>query len=127
MKYIIDTHTLIWFLEDNPKLSIRAKNAMENSRNQCFVSIVSLWEIAVKVSLEKLVLRYRFADLYDFINKSNIEILPIEFEHLQQLNQLEFHHKDPFDRLLIAQAQSEKMIFISKDENFDKYKVDVLW
>jgi PIN domain nuclease of toxin-antitoxin system len=127
MKYILDTHTLIWFLEDNQKLSFYAKNAIENSQNQCFVSIVSLWEIAVKVSLGKLVLRYGFSELSNFINKSNIEILPIEFEHLQQLHQLDYHHKDPFDRLLIAQAQSEKMIFITKDENFDKYKIQILW
>lgn len=127
MKFLLDTHSLIWFLEDSLKLSIRAKNEIKNPKNECFVSIVSLWEIALKIGIGKLELDIPFSEFEMEIYKNNFEILPIEFEHLQQLNQLEFYHKDPFDRLLIAQAQSEKMIFISKDENFNKYKVEVLW
>jgi len=127
MKCILDTHALIWFLEDNPKLSTPAKNEIESTQNQCFVSIASLWEIAVKISLGKLALRYDFSLLSDFLIKSDIEILPIEFEHLQELLHLDFPHKDPFDRLIIAQSISEKMTIITKDENFDKYKVKLLW
>lgn len=123
MKILLDTHSLIWFLEDNPKLSGSAKNEIEKLRNQCFVSIASFWEIAIKVSLGKLELRYDFSKLFEFCQKSEIRILPIEPKHLEQLLHLGFHHKDPFDRLIIAQAKSEKMTIISKDENFGTIKL----
>jgi PIN domain nuclease of toxin-antitoxin system len=118
MKYLLDTHSLIWFLEDNDKLSILAKTEIKNIQNRCFVSIASLWEIALKTGIDKLKLDVPFSRLKNEIQENNFEILPIELKHLEQLLFLNFHHRDPFDRLLIAQAQNEKMIIISKDENF---------
>ena len=97
-------------------------------RYKSFVSIVSVWEIAIKVHIGKLALRNNFSLLSDFIKQSGIEILPVKFEHLQQLLHLDFHHRDPFDRLIIAQALNENMQIISKDENFKKYnKVKIIW
>lgn len=128
MQYILDTHTLIWFLEDSPKLSNEAKKRITNIQNQCFISICSLWEIAIKLSINKLSLDVSFDDFKTEIQRNDFTILPIEFEHLQQLQQLKFHHRDPFDRLIIAQAQSENIAIISKDENFRKYEnVTIIW
>lgn len=127
MRYLLDTHSLIWFLEDNPKLSTLAKSEIKNLQNQCFISIVSLWEIALKTGIDKLDLDIPFSKFKKEIQENSFEILPIEFEHLQELLHLDFPHKDPFDRLIIAQSISEKMTIITKDENFDKYKVKLLW
>src|SRR5690606_27393323 len=127
MRYLLDTHSLIWFLEDNPKLSTLAKSEIKNLQNQCFISIVSLWEIALKTGIDKLDLDIPFSKFKKEIQENSFEILPIEFEHLQELLHLDFPHKDPFDRMIIAQSISEKMTIITKDENFDKYKVKLLW
>lgn len=128
MRYLLDTHSLIWFLEDDINLSYKAKSEITNLENQCFVSIVSLWEIFVKINIGKLKLDFPVSVLKKEIQNNSFEILPIAFEHLQQLLQLDFHHKDPFDRLIIAQAQSEKMVVITKDGNFNEYNnVKLLW
>lgn len=128
MRYLLDTHSLIWFLEDHIQLSDKARGKIMNIENRCFVSIASIWEIFIKVNIGKLKLDFPVSALKREIHENGFEILPIEFEHLQQLLQLDFHHKDPFDRLLIAQAQCEKMTIITKDNNFSKYnKVKLLW
>jgi len=128
MRYLLDAHTLIWFLEDDEKLSRRARSEIKNIRNQCFVSIAVLWEIAIKVSLGKLQLRAEFNKIHEFLHETSIEILPLELEHLEVLLHLDFHHRDPFDRIIIAQAESEDLIVISKDSFFSKYsQVKSLW
>lgn len=128
MKYLLDTLSLIWFLEDDVKLSSKAKKEIINIKNECFVSIASLWEISIKTGIDKLKLDIPFIKLKDEIYANDMRILPLEFGHLQQLLQLDFHHKDPFDRLIIAQAVQEEMTIITKDENFDKYReVELLW
>ena len=127
MRYLLDTHSLIWFFEDNEKLSILAKTEIKNLQNRCFVSIASLWEIALKIGIDKLKLDISFSRLKNEIQDNNFEILPIELAHLNQLLLLDFYHKDPFDRIIIAQAKDEKMVIITKDENFSKYEVGIIW
>ena len=104
MNYLLDTHTLIWLLEGNENLSKEARTVIEDSQNLCFISSASLWEMAIKVSISKLEMKIPYKDLAILIWENGIEILPIEFEHYLELLHLPFHHKDPFDRLIIAQA-----------------------
>ncbi len=128
MKLLLDTHTLIWFLQDDPKLSLRATELIEKPDNEIFVSVVTLWEIAIKVSLGKLVLNSPFDQIFPqqlLIN--NFVVLPIEITHLKQLMLLPFHHGDPFDRLLIAQSMVEQLIIVGRDRIFDSYNTKCLW
>ncbi len=124
---LLDTHSFLWFIGGNSQLSEKAKETIMDTRIIKYVSIVSLWEIAIKTGIDKLKLEIPFSDLKKEIQLNGFEILPIDFEHLQELTQLDFHHKDPFDRLIIAQAAKEKMPIITKDENFQNYNVDILW
>lgn len=127
MKLLLDTCTLIWLAEDHPNLSQPAKLAIANKNNQCFVSIATFWEIAIKIKKGTLQITIPFEDLKALIVKNNIEILSITFEHTQLITGMPFHHKDPFDRLLIAQAMNEEMTLLSKDENFPKYNIKIIW
>lgn len=127
MRFLIDTHTFLWFIHDSPQLSANAKNLLE-SDNELWVSIVSLWEIAIKVNIGKL----RLPNCYeDFIPEqlalNDIEILPIKMAHLAIYTTLPLHHRDPYDRLLIAQAMTEKVSIIGSDVTFNSYSVNRIW
>lgn len=98
-----------------------------DTSNKCFLSIASLWEIAIKSSLGKLELKGDFAEITGFLIENDIDILPITFHHLQQLMQLPFHHRDPFDRILIAQASTENLFVVTKDNLFLDYNVNYVW
>ncbi|NOQ35191.1 MAG: PIN domain-containing protein [Methylococcaceae bacterium] len=127
MKLLLDTHTLIWLAEADSNLSQAAKSAIEDPENICFVSLVSFWEMAIKTSLGKLDIQTPLDQLKQLIIENGMEILPIEIEHTLLVAKLPFHHKDPFDRLLIAQASIEKMTLLSKDEKFSHYDIQLLW
>lgn len=128
MNYLLDTHTFLWFLEGNVSLSSKARAIIENSKNINFISIASIWEVAIKMSLGKLKLEVSLENLKSEILNNNFEILPLDFEHILELTRLEEIHKDPFDRIIISQAISENCIVISKDSNFELYsKVNVVW
>lgn len=127
MKLLLDTHSLIWLVEGHPHLSQPAKLAIGDANNHCFVSIVTFWEMAIKISLKKLQITVPFENLNALVTAHNIEILPITFEHTKIIVNMPFHHKDPFDRLLIAQAQCEKMALIGKDSKFSPYGIEVIW
>ena len=128
MKILLDTHALIWFLEDDPSLSLRARTAIETAGAVRKVSHASAWEIAIKVSLGKLRLPIPFEELVPGrVESLRFEWLPIFPAHLHRLIDLPFHHRDPFDRLLIAQAQAEKLTLVSRDPWFVDYGVPVLW
>ena len=127
MAYLLDTHALIWFLEGSPDLSTSAKDIVSHSTNNIFVSLSSLWEISIKVSLGKLEMNLPFEGLMDVILKNNIELLDITFSHTVKQYQLPFYHRDPFDRILISQAIVENMEIISRDSIFDTYlKVELV-
>jgi PIN domain nuclease of toxin-antitoxin system len=128
MKLLLDTHTFLWFIGGNFNLSNTARKAIENTTNQRFISIVTLWEISIKVSIGKLKLGLAFTKLVEQEVYGNaIEILEISSEHLDELVKLPFHHKDPFDRLIIAQSLVEDATLISKDAVFQSYPIKLLW
>ena len=128
MKYLLDTHTLLWFLQGDKKLSDKARQLIDNPRNSKFLSIVSLWEIAVKVSLGKLVLDKSFERLFpEQLHFNRIQILDITVDSLIKLTTLPFHHRDPFDRLIIAQALVEDLPIIGADAAFDAYGISREW
>lgn len=124
---LLDTHAFIWFINGDDALSRKALEAIENHPESNYVSIASLWEIAVKISLGKLDTKQPFSRIADEITKNGFHILPIEFEDVLQLTALTFFHKDPFDRLIIAQAVTNKLQVISKDQYFTEYPVNVIW
>ena len=127
MPYLLDTHTFIWFINGDSSLPKKVINEITDLNNQCFISIASIWEIAIKSKLNKLTLFSAFDKIIEFLDENQIEVLPIGFNHILSLNNLEFHHRDPFDRILIAQAITEELILISKDRNFELYEVNVFW
>jgi len=127
MNLLLDTHTLIWFLEGDDNLSTTAKDYIENAANTNFVSIAAFWEMAIKISIDKLEMQIPLQKLKPLIWKNGMEILPITIEHTLQVSQLPFHHKDPFDRLLAAQCMSENMVLVSRDEKFKLYDIQTFW
>ena len=126
MRILIDTHILIWHLEDHVQLSLQRSDIIEDSDNEILVSVASLWEIAIKLSLNKLNLSRSVDDIIRAIDASTGSWLTIDPKHLTHVAQLPFHHKDPFDRLIIAQAIAENLPIISSDPNFANYGVKVL-
>jgi PIN domain nuclease of toxin-antitoxin system len=128
MEYLLDTHSFLWFINGDDQLSLKAKNTIADPNSIKFISIASFWEIAIKVNLGKLSLDMAYQDLRQHIIANGFEVLPITFEHTIELTGLELFHRDPFDRIIIAQALSEKLIVISKDGNFSKYsELKLLW
>ena len=126
MKYLLDTHALLWFLYDDPRLSAQAKDLIETA-DTVNASIVSLWEVAIKQHLGKLSIEHTPSGLAEACEKSDIGIMGIEPEQLDVLESLPDIHKDPFDRLLVAQALSVGMSLITADEKISLYEVDVAW
>jgi PIN domain nuclease of toxin-antitoxin system len=127
MNLLLDTHTLIWFFNGDIQLSERAKYAIIDSQNQKFVSMASIWEIAIKISLKKLVFEGNTGDILDLIYTNSFELLHIGEKSILELENLPFIHRDPFDRLLVATAISEKMSLVTKDSNIQKYPVNIIW
>ena len=124
--YLLDTHTLIWYLTSDAQLSKKALNAI-TSLSDVYISSVSLWEIAIKNSINKLDIDVALADIVAECNKQDINILQLELPHYENVQKLPFFHKDPFDRMIIAQAQAENLIIITRDEKIPLYNVQTLW
>jgi len=127
MPNLLDTHTLIWFLSGDHSLSKNAKSLIEEDGATNFVSIVSLWEIAVKISLNKLELNRPYQELSNQIIWNGFNILPVTFEDTLIVSTLPFHHRDPFDRILIAQCVNNNLRLVSKDPHFHFYNIPVIW
>jgi len=128
MNLLLDTHTLIWFSGGNQKmLSAKSRSAIEDITNDKFVSIASFWEIAIKASLGKLSVKKSLSALNNFMDENGIILLPVLVEHTIQLLNLKFHHRDPFDRLLIAQAIEENFHVVTRDKNFSLYNIKTIW
>jgi PIN domain nuclease of toxin-antitoxin system len=127
MNFLLDTHAFIWFIKGDQTLPSEVKDKIPNINNKCCLSIASIWEIAIKISLNKLSIRAVFKEIFLFLDKNQINFLPIEFDHLKILMKLDFHHRDPFDRLIISQSISEDLTTLTKDAFFNKYLVKTFW
>ena len=127
MNYLLDTHTLIWFLSGEDNLSDKSKEVIENPENSNFISIASIWELAIKISLGKFKFEQGFKKFLELIDANGFEIIPISFEHALRLSTLEFIHRDPFDRLIVVQAMTDNLTVITRDENMAKYEIKTLW
>jgi len=127
MNLLLDTHVIIWFITDDKKLPRKIDELIKDENNKCFVSIASLWELGVKYSLNRLDIKSSLREIFQIIEDSGFETLPVIPEHIIVNSSLDFHHRDPFDRIIIAQAIAEKLTIVTKDELFEKYKVKLLW
>jgi PIN domain nuclease of toxin-antitoxin system len=124
---LLDTHTLIWYINGDHELSEKARTAIEAEGTINFVSIASLWEIAIKISLGKLELKTPFHQIGRQIEENGFELLPIIFEDTLTVCSLPFHHRDPFGRIILAQSLTNGLTIISKDKNLELYKATILW
>ncbi len=128
MRVLLDTHTFLWFILDDPLLSTTAKALIEDSSNSIAVSPASYWEIAIKIKLGKYALPMPYqAFMESHLAANDFDILPIMPKHTALLIEMPLHHKDPFDRLLIAQALFEKIPVISADKHLDSYGIQRRW
>ena len=127
MRYLLDTHTLLWLLDSPSHIPLATLDKLKDPRNALFISVASLWEIAIRRSVGKLVISRSTQVIIDELPSLSIQLLPILPKHIVYSETLPFHHRDPFDRLIIAQAITEGYSLISKDRNLPLYPVKVLW
>jgi len=127
MKALLDTHTFLWFIDDSPRLSKIALDFLE-ADNEILISTASLWEMAIKVNIGKLTLSVPYEKLIEEqLRVNDIEELAINRNHLIAASRLPLHHRDPFDRMLIAQAMTEALPIVSADVAFDAYTLQRIW
>ncbi len=128
MNLVLDTHAFLWIVSDDKKLSRKAKKLFLNKSNDIYLSAASIWEMAIKISLGRLTLD---EPLESFIEThavgNNIKILDIKSKHLYKIENLPFHHRDPFDRIIIAQCMIENYFIVGSDKAFDSYPVSRVW
>jgi PIN domain nuclease of toxin-antitoxin system len=128
MRVLVDTHTFLWDLEANPRSSRKAIEMLRSDSSELVFSLVSLWEIAIKIKTGKLnAIGSSVAYIRDQMDAYSMELLPIRYEHILQLEALPAHHGDPFDRLLIAQAIAESLPILTGDAKFRSYPVKLIW
>lgn len=128
MKLLLDTHTLLWFISGNSNLSPASRKLIEGTENEKFVSAASIWETAIKVSIGKMSLMAPFDDIFPRqLEINGFDLLPVKIEHSSIVATLPFHHRDPFDRIIAAQAIAESMFIVSLDEIFDHYGINRKW
>jgi PIN domain nuclease of toxin-antitoxin system len=128
MRLLLDTHSLLWFLREPEKLAPHVLEEIESAGTDAQVSLATLWEIAIKASLKKLYLPKEYDELFPrSVPDSGLSLLGIESQHISALSRLPWNHRDPFDRLLIAQAQVEGLTLVSGDAHFPKYGISLLW
>lgn len=128
MAFLLDTHVVLWYASKNPSLSPKAK-AIVDAKSDLFFSVASLWEIVIKVNIGKLQLDYSFEGLLERIAVMQAEIIPIKIDSLKEYLNLPLNkdHRDPFDRILVAQAIDYSLDVVSGDEKFDFYPVRRVW
>ncbi|NJR48935.1 MAG: type II toxin-antitoxin system VapC family toxin [Leptolyngbyaceae cyanobacterium CSU_1_3] len=126
MSHLLDTHALIWFLENDPRLPSTTRTQIETTPT-IFISIASLWEIAIKANIGKLTLTFPFNTIEPNLTTAGITQLPITFKDLEIYLSLPLHHRDPFDRILIAQTINYSLTLISQDHQMDAYSIQRFW
>jgi PIN domain nuclease of toxin-antitoxin system len=127
MRVLLDTHVLLWYLSSDPKLSEKAKDIIADKSNNCYFSLASLWEIVIKLDVNKLRLPMPFEKFVVHLTSKDFQILPIQLADLKVLQGLPAYHRDPFDRILIAQAIQENIPVISADQYFNAYAIPIIW
>lgn len=127
MNLLLDTHTLLWFLSGDQRIPLQTVATVADRRNNCYVSMASLWEVSIKIALGKLSLDFPFSEFPQKLELIDFRQLPITFSHIDGLRNIPNHHRDPFDRLIIGQALEEGMTVVTKDAIFREYPVRVLW
>ena len=130
MRYLLDAHTFLWWARDNPALSQTARSILQAPQHGLAVSVASIWELSLKCSLGKLPDFQPFQSgdvLTQFLSSQDITLVSISLNDISLATNLPLHHKDPFDRIIIAQAQRRQLTLISKDEAFERYAVPVVW
>ena len=127
MKYLLDTSTAIWALGNKTKLSEKAKTIIDDVSLPLCVSIISAWEIAIKVSIGKLKFLGGSASFLEKMQSNGVELLNVKGSHIEYVESLPVIHRDPFDRLLIATAKADDMTILTADENIHKYDVPFAW
>ena len=127
MKYLLDTHAILWVAENSPLLTEKVRTIILDKSTEKYVSLVSAWEVAIKLGTHKLNLDGGLQEFFRMIDENGFFVLSLEREYLQLISDLPLHHKDPFDRLLVATAMFEDMTLVTIDENLHKYVVPCLW
>ncbi len=127
MAFLLDTHAFLWFVSGDKQLPETVKTKILDINEPCFLSVASLWEITIKKQIGKLKLNISLEELFEYADRNQIEIIQITYDHLITLAKLPGHHNDPFDRLIVAQTISEKLILISRDKGLKKYKIKQHW
>lgn len=127
MNFLLDTHIFLWFVNDDPRLSDRFKDLIENQSNFIYISVASLWEMSIKYNLGKLTLAPAYEEFVEReITESSIILLNIELEHIKINASLPFHHRDPFDRIIIAQSMAENISIMTLDSVFSRYPITLI-
>ncbi len=124
--FLLDTHAFVWLSENDSNMSANLRSKIDRAET-VYLSIVSLWEIAIKVNIGKLSLQKDYEQIEIELNSSDIILLPISFNDTKRLSSLPLYHRDPFDRMLIVQAIERSLILISRDSNFTDYPIQTLW
>ncbi len=128
MKLLLDTNAFLFWVDGSPRLTGRARRAIENEAHTCFVSLVTAWELAIKVSIGKLTLATPVGRYFaEHVAVNMFDVLGIELAHVAAVEKLPQHHGDPFDRLLLGQALSEKLTIVSSNPVFAKYGLKPVW
>jgi len=127
MKLLLDTHTFLWYITGDKQIPQKDIELIRNNINHRWISIASIWEIVIKMSLNKLEIKGGFQTIENFLENNDIEILPIDFNHTKRLLSLPLLHNDPFDRIIIAQSISENLTIVTKDNRFKDYGIKIIW
>lgn len=123
MKYLLDTHSLLWTIFEPDKLSAEAQEIIPNRDNIICVSFVSLWEVSIKQNVGRLNIPKEF---FEVVRKGGFEMLPLTVSQIEKYRALPLHHRDPFDRMLVVQAQQQKLVLITRDSKISKYDVEIV-
>lgn len=128
MRLLLDTHTFLWWVDDDPQLSPEARRRIGDEQSDCYVSLVSAWEMAIKAATGKLRLSVSVQRYFqEHLAPNDFKLLPIGLDHVTAAETLPLHHRDPFDRLLIVQARHAGLTLVSADSAFDAYGVARIW
>ena len=127
MKLLLDTHTVIWYILDSPRLPDYIRQMLKNGSNEVYVSVVSPWEISIKSRKGHLNLNQSLSSAVRLLRSRGFRLLPVRQKHVFCLDTLKLHHKDPFDRMLVAQSLAENFPLVGNDEVFDLYGIRRLW